>query len=230
MLREDPLSLWLFYDGLMAEPDKSTLLQITLSLDQLEALIRSSKTDKKRDFGYIRGLPGRGWSIRLPPMLRARVETLYPQVWESHGVRKHTTEEALLQLIGFTADPISVPFLRQTLAIGRVGDTCRDDRFTLPAVDEAHSAIGPAILPSADFVMEDQGRRPRQRAPMRPRTICLGHLDLPAGHEFLFHYDFGDDHLFEITVLDTNQKATPRARYPRVTDKVGRAPQQYDGR
>jgi hypothetical protein len=397
MRREDSLSQWLIYEGLMGAPDKSTLRHVTHALDQLQALIRPSRTEKKRDFGSIRGLLGSGGPVRLPSMLRARVETLYPEVWGSHGVRKHTAEDALLQLIGFTADPASVPFLREVLALGRVGDTftarrrqlvlsslahivirhrdpaayealCaaarhekveqrtdavsllgrgelyldgsldartqdllakvaaedtafgprflarltlldanpelpaldpdqilavqaryerasrtielratatlaalagtiltafgwdhdhlyefhmtgdrRDGRFTLPPADDS-SAFERAILPpmffGMDLVGEDDDRppassqkkgrgrsrndkRPSPRAKERLREVCLGHLELPAGHKFLFHYDFGDDHWFELTVVETDRKANRRARYPRVADQSGRAPEQY---
>ena len=57
--------------------------------------------------------------------------------------------------------------------------------------------------------------------------ISIGLLGLPLHHKFLFRYDFGDDHRFEIEVADLSGRAKPDVEYPHVAAKKGRAPQQY---
>jgi hypothetical protein len=51
-------------------------------------------------------------------------------------------------------------------------------------------------------------------------------MGLPMGHEFTYLYDFGDHNIFRIKVTDVHAKV-PRAKYPRVTAKVGKDPAQY---
>jgi hypothetical protein len=45
--------------------------------------------------------------------------------------------------------------------------------------------------------------------------------------EFLFLFDYGDEWEFGVKLIGTSDKKTPRARYPRVTAKRGKAPSQY---
>lgn len=45
--------------------------------------------------------------------------------------------------------------------------------------------------------------------------------------EFLFLFDYGDEWRFGVKLLGTSDKKTPRARYPRVTARRGKAPAQY---
>jgi hypothetical protein len=45
--------------------------------------------------------------------------------------------------------------------------------------------------------------------------------------EFLFLFDYGDEWHFGVKLLGTSDKKTPRARYPRVTARRGKAPPQY---
>jgi hypothetical protein len=49
-----------------------------------------------------------------------------------------------------------------------------------------------------------------------------------VGHTMLFMFDYGDDWRFVVEVIGMGQKA-PKARYPKVLKKVGRAPEQYGG-
>ena len=55
----------------------------------------------------------------------------------------------------------------------------------------------------------------------------LGELGLVRRHKFLYLFDYGDSHLFEIDVVDIQGKALPKVHYPRVTDGRGEAPPQY---
>ena len=49
-----------------------------------------------------------------------------------------------------------------------------------------------------------------------------------VGHTMLFMFDYGDDWRFVVEVIGMGETA-PKARYPKVLKKVGRAPEQYGG-
>lgn len=54
----------------------------------------------------------------------------------------------------------------------------------------------------------------------------IGQLGLVPGHRFLYHYDYGDDHLFEIEVIAIRQ-AIRKGNYPRIIQSQGKSPTQY---
>ncbi|MDJ0899965.1 MAG: hypothetical protein QNJ55_14260 [Xenococcus sp. MO_188.B8] len=54
----------------------------------------------------------------------------------------------------------------------------------------------------------------------------IGSLNLKIDQNFGYWFDFGDDWWHQIDVMDI-KKATPRKRYPKVTDKMGVSPPQY---
>ena len=54
----------------------------------------------------------------------------------------------------------------------------------------------------------------------------IGELGLVKRHKFLYYFDYGDGHEFEIEVTDIRPTAE-RGRYPRVIDSHGKAPEQY---
>jgi hypothetical protein len=60
-----------------------------------------------------------------------------------------------------------------------------------------------------------------------PMDLPLGAFGLTRGHKFIFRYDFGDDHRFQVTVADIHEHRSPRAKYPRVVARTGKAPEQY---
>jgi hypothetical protein len=53
----------------------------------------------------------------------------------------------------------------------------------------------------------------------------IGQLGLVPGHRFLYQYDYGEDHLFEIEVIAV-RRDVPADNYPRLVDSHGRAPSQ----
>ena len=55
----------------------------------------------------------------------------------------------------------------------------------------------------------------------------LGELGLVRRHKFLYLFDYGDSHLFQIDVVGIQEKALAKVQYPRVTDGQGEAPPQY---
>lgn len=56
--------------------------------------------------------------------------------------------------------------------------------------------------------------------------VQIGQLGLVKNHHFLYHYDYGDDHLFEIIVEDIRPYVPP-GNYPRLIHSYGKAPRQY---
>jgi len=54
----------------------------------------------------------------------------------------------------------------------------------------------------------------------------IGELGLVKRHKFMYHFDYGDDNLFEVEVVDIRPGAD-EAKYPRVVDSRGEAPAQY---
>ena len=51
-------------------------------------------------------------------------------------------------------------------------------------------------------------------------------LGLPLKHKFMYYFDYGDSHQFEIEVVGIEPQAAP-GDYPRVIESHGAAPQQY---
>ena len=54
----------------------------------------------------------------------------------------------------------------------------------------------------------------------------IGELGLAAKQKFIYLFDFGDEHAFQVDVLNTRPQAE-KVEYPRVVEKRGRAPKQY---
>jgi hypothetical protein len=61
------------------------------------------------------------------------------------------------------------------------------------------------------------------------RTTPIESLDLKKGKEFLYIFDYGDEHRFSVKVDAINKNADDNATYPRVVESVGDAPEQYPG-
>ena len=66
----------------------------------------------------------------------------------------------------------------------------------------------------------DDGRPARAADRLRIR-------DAPAGKEFLFLFDYGDEWHFGVKLTGTGQPTRPGARYPRLVATHGDAPPQY---
>jgi len=50
---------------------------------------------------------------------------------------------------------------------------------------------------------------------------------LPKGHKLFYHFDFGDDWLFEISRRPNIKQADPNAEYPQLIHEKGQRPIQY---
>lgn len=57
----------------------------------------------------------------------------------------------------------------------------------------------------------------------------IGALGLTKGQRFVFHFDFGDDNLFDIRVDAIAEQAPARVKLPRVVARKGASPKQYSG-
>lgn len=69
---------------------------------------------------------------------------------------------------------------------------------------------------------------PGSEARRQARRVTIGELELRTKQKFLYLFDFGDDHLFDIQVLKINPKAPPGV-YPRVVAEHGGHLAQYPG-
>ena len=56
--------------------------------------------------------------------------------------------------------------------------------------------------------------------------VTLGNLNLQPGQKFLYLFDYGDNHEFDVEVLEASPSG-PKGDYPRVVGRQGRAPRQY---
>ena len=63
------------------------------------------------------------------------------------------------------------------------------------------------------------------RPPWTDEAI-IGELGLVVKHKFLYYFDYGDSHQFEVEVVGIRPQAAP-GKYPRVVDSRGEAPPQY---
>jgi hypothetical protein len=55
----------------------------------------------------------------------------------------------------------------------------------------------------------------------------IGSLNLKADDAFGYWFDFGDDWWHQINVKSIQEKANPRAKYPKIVGRVGKSPPQY---
>jgi hypothetical protein len=56
--------------------------------------------------------------------------------------------------------------------------------------------------------------------------VEIGGLDVQPGDRFLYFFDYGDSHEFDVRVLNVNPSA-PKGAYPRVVAQQGKSPPQY---
>jgi len=58
--------------------------------------------------------------------------------------------------------------------------------------------------------------------------VKIGDLPLRMKQRFLYLFDYGDEHRFEVQLVGINPEA-PKDRYPKILEKHGRPPRQYGG-
>jgi hypothetical protein len=57
--------------------------------------------------------------------------------------------------------------------------------------------------------------------------VRIGDLNLRMKQRFLYLFDYGDEHHFEVQLVGVNPDA-PKEKYPRVAERHGKNPPQYD--
>jgi hypothetical protein len=132
MRDDDALEPRLEFDDLASSPE--IIKRARVWLDAVAAALERPKpTYPYEGFGKF--------SVRLPPALRKRAEALFLRVWHRPGAQKHHTELLLLSLIGGTADPASIPFWREAIALSRVRDGIATQRRETAAQALAFMAL-----------------------------------------------------------------------------------------
>lgn len=76
------------------------------------------------------------------------------------------------------------------------------------------------------FLAEDDAEAPEVEDGTYGMEIPVGALGLFERQRFVFHFDFGDNHRFDISV-DAISGRAPRAKLPRVVAQKGKSPRQY---
>ena len=56
--------------------------------------------------------------------------------------------------------------------------------------------------------------------------VKIGDLSLRMKQRFLYLFDYGDEHRFDVQLVGINAEA-PKGRYPKIVEKHGKAPRQY---
>jgi len=116
---------------------------------------------------------------------------------------------------------------------------CRTIELKLEqTLDDLHFAIQQAISWDADHLYSFymNGRLHDERytfacpededSPLFTDEAVIGELGLVMKHTFLYYFDYGDSHQFEVEVVGICPEAE-RGKYPRVVDSQGKAPPQY---
>ena len=67
---------------------------------------------------------------------------------------------------------------------------------------------------------------PRSESRMHTHQVQIAQLDLTEGQKFLYLFDFGDNHEFDVTVQQINSQAL-KGEYPKIVGRKGRVPPQY---
>ncbi len=106
-------------------------------------------------------------------------------------------------------------------------------------LDDLHMAIQQAIKWDADHLYSFflNNKRYDQRYgfsspwdsdnPPWADEVRIGELGLPPKHKFMYYFDYGDSHQFEVQVVGIEPQAAP-GDYPHVIESHGAAPQQYE--
>jgi hypothetical protein len=157
----------------------------------------------------------------LPPeidqdKLRGEIVDLFRAAVTDAPVADRAALEEFAQLVATTPDfdPAMMSDALQQLLVGAPPDPS-DVPMLFPGLD-------PGNLPDL-FAFDDE------EAP-DVDEILIRDVPFPGKtgrKEFLFLFDYGDEWEFGVKLLGTSDRKTPRARYPRVTAKRGKAPPQY---
>lgn len=126
---------------------------------------------------------------------------------------------------GKDADP-SEEAVQQLTALGITPDSLQEALEVLEdkklTVDEKWMRVGPLANQLFDYLADLENADLAGNV----RETTLDQLELEPGKKFLYIFDYGDEHHFQIRVHDVNPDA-PDGDYPRLVESVGEAPEQY---
>lgn len=71
------------------------------------------------------------------------------------------------------------------------------------------------------------GAEDEEAGPGNALETELSALNLQLRQEFMYLFDFGDEHRFKVRVFAINEQADPAVEYPRLVETVGASPRQY---
>lgn len=184
MYDEDPLSGWVvlnkmsgMYPDVVAQrrmEARATLDKITQYLDNPPPRgINYGNT--QIDFWGMRG-------VDLPPDDLSRAQQLYIRVWETGGPGNSFAQEGLLQMIGTSQNPDSIPFWHTVFDLTRPRDTFSTRRRTLAAAALALLALE-YEEPTAYAALLEATRHARPEVRL-PAVQHLARAYLDAGRAF----------------------------------------------
>jgi hypothetical protein len=105
-------------------------------------------------------------------------------------------------------------------------------------LDDLHYAIQKAVRFDDDHLYsfylsgrawdsDTEYASPRTGERRSAAKIKIRDLSLRRKQRFLYLFDYGDEHHFEVQLIDVNLDAPKDARYPRVVERHGKNPSQY---
>jgi hypothetical protein len=106
-----------------------------------------------------------------------------------------------------------------------MGGKLDDPHYEIPCADAHAFRLG--RLPLFDFAKDKKNEEAEEEGGLVAEDAVLGELGLVLKHKFIYLFDYGDHHEFEVEVVDIKTKAES-GRYPRVVKAQGDAPLQYE--
>ena len=152
MVDENPLVKWSFYDDAAFPSSRDMLAEVDAWLDGIARELERPKPKYPH-------APFVGFPVRLLRAARERAEALFPRVWHAGGTNAHDTELGLLSLVGFTADPASIPFWKDAIALSKVRDRIASKRRATAAAALAFTALrhpGSGAFETLDALTRDE--------------------------------------------------------------------------
>jgi len=121
---DNSLSTWLFHDEL-CKPAKNTGKATDAALTAMEAELAKPKPD----FLRLRVALSKAHGLSTKQVERA--QALYLRLWATSATGKGRAEEDLLSVVAHAADPVSIPFWKEVMALRRARDTFAAQRRAL---------------------------------------------------------------------------------------------------
>jgi hypothetical protein len=118
------------------------------------------------------------------------------------------------------------PDVWRTIEVG--ADQTLDDlhHAILEAVDFDPDHLYSFYLSNRAWDQSSEYAHPHADGPSAAR-VKIGDLNLRTKQRFLYLFDYGDEHRFEVQVIDVNPEAAKDGDYPRIVEVHGANPVQY---